>query len=109
MHTTRSSRPSASAPADCCHAEGVMSLRAILATAMLVIGLSAVGAALSLVVMAAYMHQAITETTAATESVHTAEEMEVDLLVHDRVTEPLARAQLEGQLRGWLLEIRKYV
>lgn len=86
-----------------------MSLRAILATAMLVIGLSAVGAALSLVVMAAYMHQAITEATAATESVHTAQEMEVDLLVHDRMTEPLARAQLEGQLRGWLLEIRKYV
>jgi two-component system, OmpR family, sensor histidine kinase MtrB len=86
-----------------------MSLRAILVTAMLVIGLSAVGAALSLVVIAAYMHQAIAEVTAATESVHAAEEMEVDLLVHDRVTEPFARAKLEGQLRGGLLEIRQYV
>ncbi len=86
-----------------------MSLRAILATAMLVIGLSAVGAALSLVVIAAYMHQAITEVTATTESVHVAEEMEVDLLVHDRLSEPLARALLEGQLRGALLEIQQYV
>lgn len=86
-----------------------MSLRAILATAMLVIGLSAVGAALSLIVIAAYMHQAITEVTATTESVHAAEEMEVDLLVHDRVTEPIARAKLEGQLRDALLELRQYV
>jgi two-component system, OmpR family, sensor histidine kinase MtrB len=46
---------------------------------------------------------------AATQSVHTAEEMEVDLLVHSRLGDRIGRAQLEGQLRGWLLEIRQYV
>ncbi len=76
---------------------------------MTAIGVSAIGAAASLIVMAAYMHQTVTEVTAATESVHTAEEMEVDLLVHNRLTEPLGRAQLEGQLKGWLLEIRAHV
>jgi signal transduction histidine kinase len=86
-----------------------MSLRAILATVMAAMGLSALAAAASLIIMAAYMHETITSVTTAVESVHTAEEMEVDLLVHNRLTEPLARAQLEGQLRGWLLEIRTYV
>ena len=86
-----------------------MSFRAILAAAMTAIGLSALGAALSLILMAAYMHEVVTAVTATTESVHTAEEMEVDLLVHARVIEPLARAKLEGQLRGRLLEIREYV
>ena len=86
-----------------------MSLRAILATVMTAMGLSALAAAVGLITMAAYMHETVTTVTTNVESVHTAEEMEVDLLVHNRLAEPLARAQLEGQLRGWLLEIRSYV
>lgn len=86
-----------------------ISLRAILATAMTAMGVSALIAALSLVVIAAYMHQAVALVTAATESVHTAQEMEVDLLVHNRLTQALPRAQLEGQLRGWLIEMHQYI
>jgi two-component system, OmpR family, sensor histidine kinase MtrB len=85
------------------------SLRTILAAAMAALGVSAFVAAVALVAITRYMHQAVTAMVAATESVHTAEEMEVDLLVHSRMTDRIGRAQLEGQLRGWLLEIRKHV
>jgi two-component system sensor histidine kinase MtrB len=85
------------------------SLRTILAAAMAALGVSAFVAAVALVAITHYMHQAVTAMVAATESVHTAEEMEVDLLVHSRMTDRLGRAQLEGQLRGWLIEINKHV
>jgi signal transduction histidine kinase len=77
--------------------------------AMAALGFSTLVAVVALVSISHYMHQAVTAMMTATESVHTAEEMEVDLLVHDRMSDGMGRAQLEGQLRGWLLEIRSHV
>lgn len=85
------------------------SLGSILAAVMTAVGGSAFVAAVALVAITHYMHRAVTEVIAATDSVHTAEEMEVDLLVHSRLDERMGRAQLEGQLRGWLVEIRRHV
>jgi signal transduction histidine kinase len=81
----------------------------MLALAMGAIGAAALVAAIALGAITGYMHQAVVAMMAATESVHTAEEMEVDLLVHSRLGDRMGRAQLEGQLRGWLLEIRQHV
>jgi two-component system, OmpR family, sensor histidine kinase MtrB len=90
-------------------ASSAASLRTVFATAMGALGFSTLVAVLALVSISHYMHEAVTAMMAATESVHTAEEMEVDLLVHDRLNDAMGRAQLEGQLRGWLLEIRSHV
>lgn len=81
----------------------------MLALAMGAIGAAALVAAIALGAITGYMHQAVGAMMTATESVHTAQEMEVDLLVHSRLRDRIGRAQLEGQLRGWLLEIRQHV
>jgi len=86
-----------------------VSLGSIVAAVMTVVGVSAFVAAVALVAITHYMHRAVTDVIAATDSVHTAEEMEVDLLVHSRLDERMGRAQLEGQVRGWLIEIRRHV
>lgn len=85
------------------------SLRTMLSLAMGAIGTAALVAAIALGAITGYMHQAVVAMMLATESVHTAEEMEVDLLVHSRLRDRIGRAQLEGQLRGWLIEIRQHV
>jgi two-component system sensor histidine kinase MtrB len=85
------------------------SVKSMVAAVMAWLGLSAFVAAFALIAITHYMHRAVTAMMAATDSVHTAEEMEVDLLVHSRLADRLGRAQLEGQLRGWLLEIRLHV
>lgn len=81
----------------------------MLALSMGAIGAAALVAAIALGAITGYMHQAVGAMMGATDSVHIAQEMEVNLLVHSRLDDRIGRAQLEGQLRGWMLEIRQYV
>lgn len=63
-------------------------------------------AALSLVGLTSVLHRASVRSTAAVESVRLAEEVQRDILLHDRVRDPVARAHIASGLRDRLSQAR---
>jgi signal transduction histidine kinase len=86
-----------------------MNLRAVLTATTLILGALALLAASSLVILTTSMHDKVSELRASAENIRLAEEVEIDLLLHDRATDPLVRADLEQALRRKLDEARAFV
>jgi signal transduction histidine kinase len=76
-----------------------LGLREVLTAATLVIALLAVAVSLSLVVLTNRLHVAARELADAVESVHLASQAEIDLLLHGRSRDAVARRNMEGDLR----------
>ncbi len=75
------------------------SLKRTLTLALSVLAALALALSGTLVALTTFMQRITRELTAAIESVRYAEEAEVNLLLHTRSTDPLARATLESDLR----------
>ena len=84
-------------------------LRRILTTVLIAQALVALGAAAALVVLTRYLHETTVTLSAAVESVGLAEEAMVDLLLHERASEPVVRRRLEADLRSQLGLAREHV
>lgn len=89
-----------------------MSLRTLLSGAMAVLAALALSAAAALVLLTTYLHRAVRGMEAAVEGVRLAEELQVDLLVHDRTASARAgpavpsQAEMEASLRRRLGRMR---
>jgi signal transduction histidine kinase len=63
----------------------------------------------ALIVLTTYLHRTSMILAASVESIRLAEEAEIDLLLHQRVTEPIVRLNIEGDLQRRLTSAREYV
>lgn len=86
-----------------------MNLRAVLTAMTLILGVLALVAAASLVMLTTSLHRKVSELRASAENIRLAEEVEINLLLHDRAADPLVRADLEQALRQKLDDARVYV
>jgi signal transduction histidine kinase len=86
-----------------------LNLRTIVSVATVVITAIALFVAGALILLTTRMHELTVERTADIESVRTAEDAEVALLLLERSTEPLGRARLVGELRDLLATAERYV
>lgn len=86
-----------------------MSLRTVMTLAMSVLTVLAMVAAGSLIALTSYLHRSATELRAGVESVHFVEEAQVDLLIHNRTADPVARAEIEQRIRRRLVGAHRYV
>lgn len=68
-----------------------MSLKSFFTLVVALLGTIAVSAASSLIILTSLLHRASEQLWSAVEGVHLAEELEVDLLTHYRLTHPLPR------------------
>jgi signal transduction histidine kinase len=84
-------------------------LRSIFTAAMLVIGLLAVAVSIVLVVLTNRLHTASQSLADTVESVRLANEAEIDLLLHGRTEDSIARRGLEVDLRRTLADLRPFV
>jgi signal transduction histidine kinase len=85
------------------------SLRTTLSTIVVVLGLMTLGTAAFLVALAIQLRGSMGVVAAAVESVHLAEGLEVDLLLHGRTTDRLALAEVESRLLQKVARTEKYV
>src|SRR5215471_14782640 len=85
-----------------------MSLHRALSIFVVTGTLLAVGAGVSLVLLAAYLHRATIELESGLHGVRLAEEMQIDLLTYVRTTDQSERDRIEKNLRGKLQEARQY-
>lgn len=85
------------------------SLRSSLVRVMLLLGFLAVIATSALIVLTTILHRTTLNAAAATDSVRLAAEAQVDLLLHERATDPLVRREIEGDLRRRLAAARSLV
>jgi signal transduction histidine kinase len=76
-----------------------VSLRAVVGTVVAVVGALAVGTAAALVVLTAELRRTTEELRTAMESVRIAEDAAMELLLHPRVEDALARRNLERSIR----------
>jgi signal transduction histidine kinase len=79
---------------------------AALTTLVTVLALLVSGA---LVALTTILRQSAVSTGASVESVRLAEEAQIDLLLHERATDPLVKRSLEGDLRQKLSSARQFV
>lgn len=86
-----------------------MTLRRTLATAFLLVGLVALAASLSLIVLTSYLQTAASTIGAAVEGVHQGEAAQLELILHQRARDPARRMEIEGRLRRALHEARASV
>lgn len=85
------------------------SLRTIVGTVTITVTILALVSATAMVLMTSVLHQMTRIHADAIESVHLAENAEVDLLLHARATDPVVRSNLERSLRDRLILARAYV
>lgn len=83
------------------------SIRKTLTVSVAVLATLTIVVVCTLLILTSYLHRASLGLGAAVETVRLAEEAEVDLLLHPRTTDPLARANLEGQLRQRFVEVEE--
>ncbi len=86
-----------------------MPLRSILIAAMSLLAGLTLAFSLSLVTMGNYLRYVADDFERGTDSIHLVQEIELDLLSHNRVTDPVARASLEADIRRGLREAAKFV
>ena len=86
-----------------------LGLRSILTAAMLVILAVATAVSITLVVLTDRLHSASGGLADTVESVRLANEAEIDLLLHGRTKDALARRGFEHDLRGTLVALRPFV
>jgi signal transduction histidine kinase len=84
-------------------------LRRTITVAIVTVALLAVVAASALVALTTFLHNASVRSTSAVESVRLAEEVQRDILLHDRVSDPTVRAQIASGLRDRLARARRRV
>jgi signal transduction histidine kinase len=84
-------------------------LRTTLSLGIAVLGAIALAAAVALVALTNLLDRATRAITVADRSVRLAEELELDLLSHDRIPEPAARADLGADLRRRFDQIEIHV
>lgn len=82
---------------------GVMAMITVIVTSLAVL------ASGTLIILTTHLHQTSTTLAAAVESVHLAEETEIDLLLHQRAADGIVKTDLEGELRGRLFSMRGHV
>src|SRR5215831_10511287 len=85
-----------------------MSLHRALSVFVVTGTLLAVGAGVSLVLLAAYLHRATIELESGLHGVRLAEEMQIDLLTYVRTPDESERDKIEKSLREKLQEARQY-
>lgn len=85
------------------------SLRTILALATLGVVSLALLVSGVLVVLTSALHSTTASAALAVESVRTAQQTEIDLLLHSRGGDPLVRRSLEEKLASALLEVERFV
>src|SRR5215472_3996596 len=85
-----------------------MSLHRTLSIFVVTGTLLAVGAGVSLVLLAAYLHRATVELESGLHGVRLAEEMQIDLLTYVRTPDQPGRDRIEKSLREKLQEARQY-
>lgn len=85
------------------------SLRSTMAAAMVIVTVLALLVSGALVTLTTALHRATAASSASVESVRLAGEAEIDLLLHQRARDPLVRRGIEGDLRGKLVEARRFV
>jgi two-component system, OmpR family, sensor histidine kinase MtrB len=86
-----------------------MSLRRGLSLFVVTLSMLAVGAGVSLVLLTTHLHQATMDMENGLHSVRLAEELQIDLLTYERLSDPVQRATIERNLRHNLHEARQYV
>lgn len=86
-----------------------MPLRSILIAAMSLLAGLTLAFSISLVTMGNYLRYVADDFERGTDSIRLVQEIELDLLSHDRATDPAARASLEANIRRGLREAMKFV
>ena len=86
-----------------------MSLRRGLSLFVITLSALAVGAGVSLAFLTTHLHQATRDMENGLHSVRLAEELQINLLTYERLTEPSERAKIEANLRRNMREARQYV
>jgi two-component system, OmpR family, sensor histidine kinase MtrB len=86
-----------------------MSLRRIVATAVVVITSMALASAIALVRVATYLHGTATALADSVEGVRLAQESQIDLLLYQRASDPVLRGNIDLELRRNLAGARAYV
>jgi two-component system, OmpR family, sensor histidine kinase MtrB len=84
-------------------------LRSIFTAAMLVIVVLAVAVSTSLVVLTNRLHSASRSLADTVESVRIANDAEIDLLLHARTRDAIAKRNLEADLRRTLVDLKPFV
>jgi two-component system, OmpR family, sensor histidine kinase MtrB len=85
-----------------------MSMRRSLSLFILIVASSALGAAISLVLVTTYLHDTTVGLEKGLQSVRLAQEMQIDLLTYIRTSDEFLRTRVENDLRMKLLEARQY-
>ncbi len=85
------------------------SLRAILATVTVLVTALAVLSAGALVGMTTILRETTARSGTSVEAVRLAEEIQTDLLLHERAKDPLLKRQIESEMRRKVLEARRFV
>ena len=85
-----------------------MSLHRILSLFALTITGLAIGAAISLMLLTAYLHRTTVRLETAFQSVRLAEEMQIDLLDYIQARDSFSRIRVENDLRRKLHQARQY-
>lgn len=85
------------------HMPKTRSLRTTLTRALVALTLVSVFASVSLVIVSHSLNRVSRELSRSLQSIHFTEEAELQLLVHDRLSDPLARTQTEWEVR-WSLD-----
>jgi signal transduction histidine kinase len=85
-----------------------MSLHRILSLFIVAIAVLALGAVVSLMALATYLHRSTMQLETGLQSVRVAEEMQVDLLTYIRTEDPFLRDRVENDLRQKLYQARDF-
>jgi signal transduction histidine kinase len=78
------------------------SLRTVVGTIVTVVGALALATAAALVLLTSALHDVSEDMRASIQSVRLADGAAIDLLIHERISDPLARRDVERALRGKL-------
>jgi signal transduction histidine kinase len=85
-----------------------MSLHRILSLSVVVLAVLGLGAVISLMSLATYLHRNTAQLETGFQSVRVAEEMQVDLLTYIRTQDPFLQGRVENDLRQKLYQARDY-
>lgn len=83
------------------------SLRSVLAGATLLVAVLAIIVSGALIFLTTVLRRTTIDARDSVESIRLAEEAQVDLLLHDRVSDPIVRREIEGEMRRRMEQARQ--